>query len=321
MPLLPPNVSYRPDNTPLFVPAGGAAPVPAIVTAQAFVATGSAAPLAGNFTANIAPGSNGLRIQNYATGLARWGIGVDGAETGANAGSEFTINRYDDTGALLQVPLSIQRSTGILTTMGNTTIGDGSAVGGAVLNVNGNLGPSRVYDVTYNPPPAAPTSANRVAYASFVPDTITVNPNNAFCVLNNVTMPGFTSIVTNASVNIIQLFAQFGIETTAAVPKLSFGLQFIDNAGGNSPFVTGTTCLGPGVLSGATTITVPFESAYTLYANLVRGVHFSAGTTVINVSFSASTTPSGAVITLLNNDEDGATPTSPPIVVSALGMV
>lgn len=46
------------------------------------------------------------------TNLQRWAIRVDGAEAGANAGSDFHIRRYDDAGAVIDAPISITRSTG-----------------------------------------------------------------------------------------------------------------------------------------------------------------------------------------------------------------
>lgn len=151
---------YLRENVPIVGP----------VIAPSFEAIGTLTPLTpGKFVAHIPPGANALRIETpLPASLARWGIGVDDVEAGANSGSDFTINRYDDTGALLQVPLSIQRSTGILTTMGGANIGDGTAAGGAVLNIAGQAGPSRVYDAVYNPPPAglAPQLAPIVSLVS-----------------------------------------------------------------------------------------------------------------------------------------------------------
>jgi hypothetical protein len=129
-------------------------------------------------------------------------------------------------------------------------------------------------------------------------------------------MPGLAALIANPAVNIIQIFAQFGVQTTAAQPKLSLGFVLTPNAGG-AAFTTGTTCFG----SFNPAPTVPGGSPYTLYGNLIRGVHFNNTTTNIAISFSADTTPTGAVITLLNNDDNAGTPTSPVIVVSALGLM
>lgn len=51
------------------------------------------------------------------TGIdARWGVAVNSsAESGSNAGSDFLIQSYNDAGSLLSTPLTITRSTGIVT--------------------------------------------------------------------------------------------------------------------------------------------------------------------------------------------------------------
>ena len=51
-------------------------------------------------------------------------MGADSvAEGGASAGSNFFINRYDDTGAFVGTALSISRSTGDIVTTGNLSVG------------------------------------------------------------------------------------------------------------------------------------------------------------------------------------------------------
>lgn len=48
--------------------------------------------------------------------LLRWVVGVfGGAESGANAGSDFVIERHDDLGNAIAVSLGIKRSTGVVT--------------------------------------------------------------------------------------------------------------------------------------------------------------------------------------------------------------
>lgn len=47
----------------------------------------------------------------------RWAIRVDGNETGSQSGADIAIRRYDDTGAYVDSPLSIQRSTGYVTVL------------------------------------------------------------------------------------------------------------------------------------------------------------------------------------------------------------
>ena len=65
-----------------------------------------------------------MQIQGQRNGLLRWlmrlGNGV--AETGANAGSDFDLNCYDDAGALIATPLAITRATGLGTVKGDPTV-------------------------------------------------------------------------------------------------------------------------------------------------------------------------------------------------------
>jgi hypothetical protein len=62
----------------------------------------------------IIDADNGIaRIFSFRTdNLPRWAFRVDGTETGSNVGGDFSIRRYDDTGAFVDAPLLITRSTG-----------------------------------------------------------------------------------------------------------------------------------------------------------------------------------------------------------------
>jgi hypothetical protein len=80
-----------------------------------------------------APAGTGKVVQ-YFTGatpptaaMERWQVGLNAAaETGANAGSDFTIDRFSDAGGLLGSPFSIVRSTG------NVSIAQSLNVGGTI---------------------------------------------------------------------------------------------------------------------------------------------------------------------------------------------
>jgi hypothetical protein len=47
--------------------------------------------------------------------LQRWAIRVDGTESGANAGADIAIRRYDDAGTFIDAPITLTRSTGFIT--------------------------------------------------------------------------------------------------------------------------------------------------------------------------------------------------------------
>lgn len=53
------------------------------------------------------------RIFSFRTdNLPRWALRVDGTETGSNAGADFALRAYDDTGAFTFAPMSVTRATG-----------------------------------------------------------------------------------------------------------------------------------------------------------------------------------------------------------------
>ena len=64
---------------------------------------------------NAAAAGQQSRVNFTTNGSARWGIGKNSdAESGSNVGSSFFINRYDDTGTLVDSAVSIARATGIM---------------------------------------------------------------------------------------------------------------------------------------------------------------------------------------------------------------
>lgn len=79
-------------------------------------------------------------IVGQTNGAARWDVVLGNAvmETGTgNAGSDFVINRFNDAGTLIDSPIQIQRSTGIVTVSQTTGTGFNiaSQAGTALLNL------------------------------------------------------------------------------------------------------------------------------------------------------------------------------------------
>jgi len=68
----------------------------------------------------ITPGTDSQSITQYAAAgspnpVVRWSAGKDAtAESGSNAGSNYAISRYSDTGVLIDKPLSIDRASGVI---------------------------------------------------------------------------------------------------------------------------------------------------------------------------------------------------------------
>lgn len=161
---------------------------------SSFVATGTGTPPnGGSFVAisepiGAPPNSTNAFVIADLSGVRRWALGVNDAEAGANSGSDFILAAYDDSGAFLSTPLSINRASGQvgvntgLTVDGNalvsgnltingfvdlsgsnlwantidvnTEISTGlpTTVGGGNVEVVGTLGVSRVFDPIYNRP-------------------------------------------------------------------------------------------------------------------------------------------------------------------------
>jgi hypothetical protein len=88
-------------------------------------------------------------LSGMTAGLARWNItlGDNTAESGGNAGSEFTLGRFDDAGVYLGAPFTVYRATGqvlipllnatALTVSGNSTLVGDVTTGN--INCGGNL--------------------------------------------------------------------------------------------------------------------------------------------------------------------------------------
>jgi hypothetical protein len=106
--------------------------------------TGNKLQLAGTIGINNTAANN--RATNYYTsGSVRWSSGTSGtAESGSNAGSNWFLNRYSDTGVYIDSPITIARSTGVITsTSGVTSVATSSWTGdgyGQFRAVYGNYG-------------------------------------------------------------------------------------------------------------------------------------------------------------------------------------
>jgi hypothetical protein len=97
---------------------------------------------------------NAATVQGYKGGTAntnlRWQIqpGNGSAESGSNAGSDFGIYRYDDTGAYLGAPFSINRSSGVVALANTLSVAAGGydVTGNSI--VRGNLSVTNGLGVT-----------------------------------------------------------------------------------------------------------------------------------------------------------------------------
>jgi hypothetical protein len=84
-------------------------------------------------------------ITGKRAGVFRWSIalGDSSAESGANAGSDFSIARYSDAGASLATAFSIRRSDGLVSCAGNLLVTGAGTFNGTMISDNGALTTSR----------------------------------------------------------------------------------------------------------------------------------------------------------------------------------
>lgn len=110
--------------------------------------------LSGNLTISAVNASLGLNCtaagqtgaMYLRTGVNdRWSLGKgNGAESGANVGSDFFVNRFADNGAFLGTPFSIDRASGDATFGNRLTVGLNFNVAG-IANLNQSSGYTAVY--------------------------------------------------------------------------------------------------------------------------------------------------------------------------------
>lgn len=91
-------------------------------------------------------------IEFYSTGATTFGSDVDpylrwkltagtNAESGSNAGSDFYLNRYDDTGTVIDTPFKVVRQTGVIQLAGtNSSVQIQSSTTGLNINPQASLG-------------------------------------------------------------------------------------------------------------------------------------------------------------------------------------
>lgn len=96
------------------------------------------------------------------SGTRRWMFAKSGAETGSNAGSDFILNRYGDSGSIIDTPFTMTRATGDITFTHSMTIASSSPPT-VPLDV---YGPARVQrTLTIYDPTSNGTSLNVTAVA------------------------------------------------------------------------------------------------------------------------------------------------------------
>jgi len=104
-----------------------------------FTSSGGGAFAKSLFVGNQLYTGNGVAVHNnlQTTGLNRFSIELKNSESVSNIGSDYAINRYTDLGVLIDSPLVITRSTGVVSV--NSSVGSSSGSVGALVLTAGGL--------------------------------------------------------------------------------------------------------------------------------------------------------------------------------------
>lgn len=80
-------------------------------------------------------------------GSSRWSLtlGGAGAESSTSTGGDFLFNRYNNSGAYIDSPITISRATGVVTVANNLTVGSLNASSTGGLTINGAYGDGSNY--------------------------------------------------------------------------------------------------------------------------------------------------------------------------------
>lgn len=281
---------------------------------------------AGSFTANgngTAPFPTASFNLNQSAGTPVFSTGLLNVPTGVgNAGNDFAISRYDDNGGYQGAQLTITRSNGTvavangltvgsdanisgnlevvgdlsgatLNVSGNANIGIPSTAGGGLLEIEGTLGGSRVYDGKYNQPQ---TGGGGLLFTASV-DGVT----------GGLPQPAFTPTISGTYILSLTVVAKVPLFSwTPGTSALLYGLTY--NAGANivaggqlyCPLITNPTGmgaltpgLGPGIVEYQNDILVDLVAgtAYTINplstGTVNLGTGGNVGITILQLYYAA----------------------------------
>jgi hypothetical protein len=190
------------------------------------------------------------RIQSFTGTLTRWilDLGNSVAESGANAGSNFFLSRYDDSGALLDTPINIPRSTGIVAFASSPTgptpsTADNTTKLATTAYVQSNLTPKApLASPAFTGVPTAPTPTAG----------------------DNTTQLSTTAFVTSAISTASGSYQPLSANLTTLAASSAFFLTLSDDA--NAPTARTTLGLGTAATHAETDFVIPTDLA--VYAPL-----------------------------------------------------
>lgn len=176
----------------------------------------------------------------------RWRMGANSvAESGSNAGSNFTIASLSDTGTLLRSDLLIDRATGAWTIAGAVTLNSTLDVTGA-LNATGAISSSSTVTAAGS---ARITGNAGTVRGLWVYSGAVATANQRWLIQGNATAEGGSNAGTNLD---ITAYSDTGtvVGTALRITRSSLAAQFFGNLTTNGTF----TCASSGTFDGNVTI-------------------------------------------------------------------
>lgn len=154
------------NQTNMFLPlAGGTLTGALTISGAGSILNVSSAPI----YLSAAPNNRVIAGFNAAGTQPRWALyyGDATAESGGNAGSNFSLSRYSDTGVIIDTPLSVSRATGLVSMPDGATTtppapGDNSSLLATTSWVN-----AAIAAIPSPPQPTPPIGENRIINGNF----------------------------------------------------------------------------------------------------------------------------------------------------------
>jgi hypothetical protein len=226
------------------------------------------------------------------TSTNRWRFGCDdSAESGANAGSNFYINAYDDAGLFLSQPISIARDTGVVTfaasfTVPTASVGENSGIVASTAFVIGQAGTSDpIVDGT-----AAAGTSTRLSREDHVHPTDTSRAPLASPALTSTPTAPTAAVDTNTT----------QIATTAFV---------IAQASSATPLIDGTAAVGTATTFARGNHVHPTDTTRAPLASpTFTGSVVIPGGTIDNATVGATTATTGRFTTITSTQATGTAP-------------
>jgi hypothetical protein len=294
-----------------------------VVSEAAYVATGIVGGSAGYFIAEDQGTNNGYFIARGDAGVSpildfqmrkggafangQWAIGMTDAPAGANSGNNFAILSFNDGGAPLSTPLSINRASGevavndltvnnTLTVVGNVDmsgsnlfantleanvslcVGLPTTAGGGLIEVEGLSGPSRVFDELYNraiPAQLAPVAT--VTSAKFNGAQASISTN-----IGNFTVPrsGMYTLTFSFSNDVAADFGAPPIDGSSIIGASDFVGLTVNQA----PGINFSTSVKPWSMPSTTNGGADYLIQSTQTASLITGVTYNVFASIVNIS-------------------------------------